>query len=310
MTRVMIGVPTFRRNDQVIELLRGLAPQISELGARHEVSLVVVDNNPDASAVDVVTRAMAELEIEGRCVHEPRTGLAAVRNRVVAEAAGSRLLVFIDDDELPGPQWLRLLVDCWHQYQPWAVTGPVESIFDSAVDPWLIGSGLFDRVQCLTGTTRRSFATNNLLLDLDALREAGLSFDERFSLTGGEDSFLAHQIIAAGGRIVWCDDAVVTERVPAARATRSWVLRRCTRLGETWSRVRIVGAKPGRARSWTRVECVARAAWLAVRSIVTLAGAQMRGDRRGTGAAVTLLVGAMGLGRGALGRHYEEYRCG
>ena len=69
----------------------------------------------------------------------------------------------------------------------------------------------------------RSAHSNNLLLDLRWSRRLGLRFDPRFGLTGGEDTMFTHDLVGRGGTIVWCDEAVVRESVPADRATRSWV---------------------------------------------------------------------------------------
>ena len=67
-------------------------------------------------------------------------------------------------------------------------------------------------------------ATNNLLLDLDGIRRLGLSFDERFGLTGGSDSMFTLQLTRRGGTIRWAEDAVVVEQEDPARLTRSWLL--------------------------------------------------------------------------------------
>ena len=92
--------------------------------------------------------------------------------------------------------------------------------------------------------------TNNLLLDLAAVRLAEVRFDESFGETGGSDASFTAELVRAGGRLVWCDEAVVTESVPAARATRSWVLRRQLREGnaETRIRLRLAGAPRRSAR--------------------------------------------------------------
>jgi succinoglycan biosynthesis protein ExoM len=70
--------------------------------------------------------------------------------------------------------------------------------------------------------------TNNVLLDARLVRADGLGlrFDERFGISGGEDTVFAHDIRQAGARIVWTNLAIVTETVTPDRATMRWLLSR------------------------------------------------------------------------------------
>ncbi|MDG5711871.1 hypothetical protein N0Z45_19695, partial [Acinetobacter baumannii] len=81
--------------------------------------------------------------------------------------------------------------------------------------------------------------TTNLLLSGPVVRRLGLRFDERFGLSGGEDSLFTRALTGAGQRIVWCAEASVLEDVPADRATRSWVCRRALSSGNTAARVEL-----------------------------------------------------------------------
>lgn len=217
---VVVGVATFRRPSQLRDLLPDLIKQAADLDAR----VVVVDNDPAASARDVVTAAERV-----HYVHEPRPGLASVRNRLLAEAGDADVLVFIDDDERPTAGWLAALVGVWRRTGCTAVSGPVRSVFQHPPGRLVSETGVFDRVRRPTGTQLTGAATNNLLLDLRWLRSHSLAFDPEFGESGGEDTMLTHSIIAAGGTIVWCDEAEVTETVPADRLRLGWVMRRLVR---------------------------------------------------------------------------------
>src|SRR3712207_9285353 len=70
-----------------------------------------------------------------------------------------------------------------------------------------LGSGAFDRPTHPTGATMSGAGAGNLLLDLRQVRALGLSFDERFGLTGGEDTLFTHALVRAGAEIRWCDEA-------------------------------------------------------------------------------------------------------
>jgi hypothetical protein len=129
----------------------------------------------------------------------------------------------------------------------------VVSEFDGALDPWLAAGGFFLRRRLRTGSVTDVAATNNLLLDLGRVRDAGLRFDPAFGLSGGEDTLFSRQLAAAGGAMVWCDEALVTDRVPRDRMTRSWVLRRAFSSGNSRTRVELALAPSAAARARARL---------------------------------------------------------
>jgi hypothetical protein len=172
----------------------------------------------------------------------------------------------------------------------------------------VVAGRFFDRRRLPTGTTVDVAATNNLLLDLHQVRAAGVRFDPRYGLSGGSDSLFTLGLTRAGGRLVWCDEAVVVDRVPAQRSTPRWVLARAFRMGNGWSRVTLELIGSPVARFAARVR-------LAGDGIVRLAGGALRWgagvvlrrlDLRARGAR-TLARGA-GLISGAAGFVYVEYR--
>lgn len=300
---VVVAVLTYRRPDDLAALLPLLIEQTRAVPCR--ASVLVVDNDSEGGAREQIT-ALASGEV--RYVHEPTPGIAAARNRALDEAGDAGLLVFIDDDERPTPEWLARLLDTYWRGQPAAVVGPVVSRYEVEPGPWITAGRLFDRRRLATGTSVDVAATNNLLLDLAQQRRLGPRFDLRFGLSGGSDTLFTRALVRAGGRIVWCDEAVVIDIVPAGRVTRSWVLRRALRSGNTWSRTSIVLAGGPAARLVVRVHCTGRglirvlagAAWWLIGLLTGSLRRRARGMRavfRGTG----FVVGAWGI-------VYSEYR--
>ncbi len=302
---VVVAVATFRRPDRLARLLPHLLSQAVELDP--PAAVLIVDNDPDRSASPVV----ASVTVDGRAARylpEPEPGIAAARNAALdhAVAAGARAVVFIDDDELPEPGWLATLVDCWHGCGADAVAGPVVPHYPADLDPWLRAGGFFERRREATGSRLHGAATNNLLLDLAALQRRGLRFDPDFGITGGSDTMLTHAMVAAGADLRWCDEAVVTEEVPAARATRQWVLRRAFRTGNVWGRVALrLAPTPGAAR---RAELLARAGKRAVRGVVGAGLGAARGDVGARARGAGDLAAAAGLAASVVGYVYTEYR--
>lgn len=296
--RVAVAVPTYRRPDHLARLLPVLVEQCLGLTAR----ILVVDNDPSGGAEDVVrpwSHAVSYL-------HEPAPGIAAARNRALDAAAGDDVLVFIDDDELPGPGWPAELVRRWVEWRCTAVAAPVR--WDLTVDaPWARASAVLRRSRRPTGATVQGAATNNLLLDVAATRALGLRFDERFGLSGGEDTMFTRLLVRRGGTIRWCDEAEVVEPVPAHRATRRWLLRRTFRAGTTWSRIHLLLAGPRLRRERARLGLLGRGVLrIATGSLRLAAGAAGRHlDDRAQGLC-TLASGA-GMVLGALGYTHQEY---
>ena len=305
--RVTVAVPTYRRPADLRALLPRLVEQARTVtaGGRYTVDVLVVDNDPEGGAAPLVAPSAADGD--ARYVAEPTPGIAAVRNRALDEAAGSRLLAFIDDDERPADRWLAALLDTWAQTGAAAVAGQVLAEYAGELDPWLRAGEFFVRRRLPTGTPIDVAATSNLLLDLDQVRSTGTRFESALGLGGGEDTLFSRSLTRAGLRMVWCDESAVVDQVPVERMTRSWVLTRA------WSH--------GNASMLTDLRLTARPAdRLALRSrgigrgALRVTGGAARwgwgvasGSHRHQARGLRTLLRGAGMVGGALGIVYQEY---
>lgn len=298
MVTVRIAVLTYRRPDDIAAAIPRLLTEVDAAGAAGwPAELLVVDNDPQGSARPLVPDGVGY-------VVEPEPGIAAARNRALAEA-GTDLLIFIDDDERPVDGWLKLLLDAYTEYAC-SIVGPVVSEFDGEPDPWILG--FFDRRRLATGTPVTVAATNNLLLDLREVRRLGLTFDTEFGLSGGSDTVFTRQFTQLGGRMVWCDEAVVYDIVPADRATRSWVLRRSLRSGSSWSASsRRIARNGGERLRWFGKDLGSGLARLGG-GVARLAAGAVSGNQSLRAAGMRNLARGLGLTAGAFGYRYFEYR--
>lgn len=301
---VTVAVLTYKRPAQLERILPLLVEQANSLAS--PASVLVVDNDPDASARE----AVAAWSSNGvRYVHEPKPGIAAARNRAMDEAgADVDALVFIDDDETPVGAWLPSLVAQWQRDGSAAVAGPVRRTFDGEPDPWVIGSEVFARRTFKSGEDVPWAATSNLLLDMKAIRGYGLTFDERYGISGGSDSLFTKKLVQLGGVIRWCDEAEVLDPVPAARATRAWVAKRTLRLGNVWTRTRVDTATSRFHRFVRRADAHKLAAYVFLRGLIfTVRGVVSRNPaQRGYG--ICRITSGIGVLSGAYGYVYHEYR--
>lgn len=305
---LVVAVLTYRRTDQLLALLPQLLEHTRAL--HRSAGVLVVDNDPDAEARTAV-EAFAAGAGGGEVVyvHEPRPGIAAARNRALETADTAELLVFIDDDEVPEPRWLELLVRTFEESPGAAgVAGAVVSTFEAPLPPWVVAGGFFVRQRHSTGAALPAAATNNLLLHLPAVRELGLAFDERFGTSGGSDTLFTRQLVAAGHRLVWCDEAVVVDQVPAQRCTTSWVVRRALRSGNSWSRTSLALTSAPLPRAATRARLVARGALRVAAGGARAAAGTLLRSRPHQARGVRTAVRGAGMVAGAVGGTYVEYR--
>ena len=300
---VVIGVLTFRRQEHLRSLLPLLIDQVDRLPASIRAEILVIDNDPDASAESAV-RDQHPLV---RYVHEPVPGIATARQRCLDEAYGADLLQFIDDDEEPVDDWLGTMINAWRSYdQPAGVAGRVIPRFAVPPSDWIIAGGFFERPRFASGTLLPAAPAGNLLLDLNQIRAFGTSFDRTLGLSGGEDTLFTKQVVTAGGRIVFCDEAAVTDLVPAERSTRSWVLQRAWFHGNVAAQTRLRLCSDG--REWiTRCRLVVGGALRAAWGLMRVASSTLRGNTKTNTLGWKFVHRGLGMAAGGLGRTQPEY---
>lgn len=300
--RAVVAVLTYRRTALLPDLLTALVAQAGAV--EPAVTVVVVDNDPDGGAEPVVS-AWSGRGV--RYVHEPRPGISAARNRALDEGGDADVLIFIDDDESPSPGWLAHLIGAWRAWGCAAVAGPVPPRFAGPVDPWVLGSGIFDRPERATGMRLPGAGAGNLLLDLRIVRGLDLRFDEGLGLTGGEDTLFTHQLIRLGGEIRWCAEAEAVELVAAERLTRRWARQRSFRSASSWSRAELHLADSAAARWRLRLTVAGKAAVRISQAAVGVASSALTGNTAARGRAICCVASYAGLLVGAFGYVRAEY---
>lgn len=277
-TRIDICIPTYRRPTLLGRLLESLHAQ--QLPEGVETAWIVVDNDPEESGRAVVAAAAAR-GWPARYLTQPKKSIALTRN-VALEATSAPYVALIDDDEMATPQWLQHLYATLTRHQADAVFGPVQGILPSNAPAWIQECGAFDRDSHVTGSERPHGATNNVLLRASFVREHQMRFDPAFGLTGGEDTDFFLRLKARGAKLVWCQEALVTETVVPDRLSARWILRREFSTGQTYAditgRPRQMIRLPGWALHRLGLVCVA--AVLALANLPRSRGKAMRWVRK------------------------------
>lgn len=304
--KVAVCTATYRRPEGLKRLLDGLKRQDLTGWERIDLSVLVVDNNPDGSGAPVVAAAAPDSPFPLRCVHEARRGISQARNRALDETGDADLICFLDDDEVPAPDWLARLLEAQRDSGADVVAGAVIPHFEGPAPDWAIRGGFFAQRRHADLEPIDYAYTNNVLFRRALVEELGLRFDEALGLTGGEDLCFFGQAVDGGARIVWADRAVVTDWVPASRLSLSWLLKRWYRTGNA-DAILLQRRRPGfRGRTQGLAKGLLR---IAAGGAAALAGAVLAVAGRPHVPIARLYTVSRGLGMigAVLGRPYREY---
>jgi len=232
--KVAICIITYKRPEGLARLLKSLGQLYFTKLERPIIELVVVDNDVLGNAAYLCKTIQPDLGMEAKCFTEARRGISYARNKAV-ESVGYDVdfIAFIDDDEVAEPSWLDELLFAQEKHNADVVTGCVLRYFNDSVPEWIERGAFFERERYSTGQILEGASTGNVLIRRKLFDHLG-KFDERFALTGGEDTHFFMRVHLAGYKIVWSDEAVVYEWIPATRINARWILQRAFRNGNSF----------------------------------------------------------------------------
>jgi CelD/BcsL family acetyltransferase involved in cellulose biosynthesis/GT2 family glycosyltransferase len=274
---VSIVVCTHNRAAMLGDALGSLLPLETDDGLKFEI--VVVDNASADATPDVVRSIAARAGVSDnhvpaatsspvgglaavRYVFESRKGIATARNRGVAEARGS-WIAFFDDDQLADPRWLVELLATARQQRVRCVGGRVELKLPAdcerrlaPVCRMLLG-GTVGSHELRRYNHRVTPGTGNLLIHRTVFDQVG-RFDENFHRRG-EDTDLFLRMLSAGIEGWYTPRAIVQHVIPPERLTAGWFLDTAWRTARSMGRARLPAgvAGTGRPGGWRRAPAVA-----------------------------------------------------
>jgi hypothetical protein len=267
---------------------------------------VVVDNDPAGSAAEIVAAASAGARYPIRYAVEPEPGIPFARGRSVQLAWDDDALVFVDDDEIAPPGWLAQLLSCWALTGADVVTGPVKGLLPKDAPGWNRHSDVHDSTgKHRTGDVLTKAHTGNTLVTRAVVHAVTPAFHPAFRYTGSSDLHFFLRVHRAGFRILWCEEALIHEEVPAERTTMGWLIRRAFRsgAGDTISRLLISSGPTNRVR--VLAYALARVGSAFAYVLAGLVSARrpflLKGLRR--------FFSGIGSLAGTVGINYDEYRA-
>lgn len=243
MIEICICACTYRRPDGLATLLNGLGRQQFSAVQRPQINIVIADNEGSAEVRAICERFRECSGLPLSYVHEPRRGISFARNACLDYIPPEcEFFAFIDDDEVPDPDWLERLMEAQQATSADVVQGPVIPHYQPGAPQWLV-EGEF------IGVPRRNWSgkkpqlqdlqdlpeayTGNVLVRKSFVEETGTRFDPAFGLTGGGDALFFRTLKARGARIVFASRALVYENIPASRASFWSCVKREYRVGNS-----------------------------------------------------------------------------
>lgn len=241
MNKIVIGIPTFRRTEMLVKLLRSIdEANITDVSIG-EITVLVVDNDVQGSAEQPVKNFVFSKNINIKLQYENciQRGLACVRNNIfeIALSLGPNYIVCVDDDEYVTENWLIELICSIIKNACEIAMGPVVPDFEvpvpNSISKWFRTHDIADNQEV------KFFETNNFVIDVNFVRKYNLRFDERFNFSGSEDTYFGFKALNYNAKIVWSRKSIVMENIPVARTNIDWMMERTFRTANVYTSILI-----------------------------------------------------------------------
>lgn len=230
MSFLTVAVCTYNRAERLPRLVMSLQQQQCPIS----FEILVVDNNSTDNTQIVLAKLASMGGPSLRFVKETTQGIVHARNRAIEESRDSTYLAFIDDDELPGSNWLKAAVDALDREGAECVGGEIRVLFSVVERPgWLE-----DELLPFLGKVKNSSApfwikdrstpvwSGNVAYRTSIFSD-GLRFDHRYNrrghaIGGGSDEIMFNVLLNRGVRMRYRPDMVIEHLIEKWRLKKSY----------------------------------------------------------------------------------------
>ncbi|WP_173569744.1 glycosyltransferase family 2 protein [Acetobacter conturbans] len=225
-TEIAICIPTYKR----YKLLKKLISSIN----KNENTVIIVGNNDNVSVFEDHDFGEADRE-KFTEIFVTERGVTAVRNTLIqyclTEFVNLQWVVFIDDDQVPSPDWLQELMKVAEKTKADLIGGPVAKV-PSIETYWGEGATNTSYLPVKEGYVDMLNEGGNLAIATAFLRRLERKpFDPNFGKSGGEDFEFFLFAFKSGAKLAWAPKAEVTEIIPKDRLTLSGLVFRSLSTG-------------------------------------------------------------------------------
>lgn len=228
---ITVAVLTRQRPRMLSDLLASWRE--AQLPQHCTIRFLVVENDSAPHSRDLVEReAYSFTNSTLTHVLETEIGIPFGRNSAAREALlnGSKLLVFVDDDETVARDWLVKLITGYRSSQAVLLGAPLRASVCMPEAGRLARimhrniASRYARIErraaakaTLNSTPGVTIVTNNWLAETSLFQEHDIWFDETLRHTGGSDAKFYDDVKVRGLTTGWVADAFVYETVPTER---------------------------------------------------------------------------------------------
>lgn len=254
--RVVIGIPTYKRQEGLQRLLESIA----KTEANFVPHILVADSEGKGAGTTVVKDILekGQYPFPLSIVHVERSGISPARNTLLHEGfekLKADLLAMVDDDETVEPEWISELVKMQNQTNADVVWGYVLPKFETETPEWAKYLTLYYRKKHLDGLTQETCGTTSVLLTRDVLYDKNGNankFNDAFSLSGGGDAEYFTRLKKQGIKCAFSSKAISHEYFSESRINKKWALKRSFRFGTVDMRLLKMHTDENSFKIWTK----------------------------------------------------------
>ncbi len=232
MTKILICICTFNRNQSLIECLNSIK-KLKDINY-FDIKILILDNSSSNSSYKIIQNYKKKSNLNILQKFEKRRGVVNARNKClkISKKIKPQYIAFIDDDCKVNKNWLKNIFHLLKKIDTDVITGPqkYDHINKNISDNY---SSLFEKKY--KGKIKRVkwAASNNVIFKYDILnKNNNLKFDKNLNKFGiGEDQLFFSLVSKKGYKIYWANNIFVTEKIHSHRLNINWIKSRSERLG-------------------------------------------------------------------------------
>lgn len=253
MISISVIIPTYNRLDYLKDAIISVQSQNFEFS---QYEIIVVENGPETKSKKLIADLNKNGGHEVIYIHEPCMGLHNARHLGAKKSRGE-IVVYIDDDVIVSPDWLRAYLDVFSDEQIVCVSGKVLPQWEAERPEWLQqfhpgNLSLLDlgESQMELKYPRGVFGCNmgfrrSVIFDLGGFHPDGFGDRRLIWYRGDGETGLYKKIAKKNYLVIYEPKALLYHRIPLSRLTPEYFYWRnfIQGISDSFTRVREIGLK-------------------------------------------------------------------